>query len=113
MAMPKHLLSAVMAIAGALVISGAGLGQSAPTAAGFLKMVGSEKSNAISLPEIDAFATKKFGELKKPGQEALSMTDLRDRISQADFDAAKRTSTPRIRPAETRPPSRHSVRLNF
>jgi hypothetical protein len=89
--MPKHLFSAVVAIAGVLLVSGAAVGQSSPTAADFLKMVATDNSKTISLPEIDAFAMKKFGELKKPGEEALSMADLRGRISQADFDAANTT----------------------
>jgi hypothetical protein len=88
--MPKHLFSA-LAIAGVLLVSSAVVGQSGPTAADFLKMVGTDNSNTISLPQIDAFATKKFGELKKPGEEALSMADLRGRISQEDFDAANTT----------------------
>jgi len=89
--MPKHLFSAVLAIAGVLLVSGAAIGQSDPTAADFLKMVATDNSKTISLPEIDAFAVKKFGGLKKPGEEALSMAELRGRISQADFDAANTT----------------------
>jgi hypothetical protein len=88
--MPKHLFSA-LAIAGVLLVSSAVVGQPEPTAADFLKMVGTDNGNTISLPQIDAFATKKFGELKKPGEEALSMADLRGRISQEDFDAANTT----------------------
>jgi len=90
--MPKLLFSAVVATAGVLLVSGVGLGQSVPTAADFLKMVNTDNDKTISIPEIDAFATKKFDELKKPGKQALSMGDLRDRISQADFDAANTTS---------------------
>jgi hypothetical protein len=86
--MPKHLFSAVVAIASVLLVSGAGVGQSSPSAADFLKIVAADNSKTISLSEIDAFAMKKFGELKKPGQEALSMADLGGRISRADFDAA-------------------------
>jgi hypothetical protein len=89
--MPKYLFSALVAIVGVLLISSAGISQSNPTAADFLKMVATGHDKTISLPEIDAFATKKFDELKKPGQEALSMADLRDRISQADFDTANTT----------------------
>jgi hypothetical protein len=90
--MPKHLLSAVLTIVGVLLVSSAGVSQSSPpTAAEFLKMVATDNSNAISLPEIDALAMKKFDELKKPGEEALSMADLRGRISQPDFDAANTT----------------------
>jgi hypothetical protein len=89
--MPNHLFSAVVAIAGVLLVSGPAVGQSGPTAADFLKMVATDNSKTIPLPEIDAFAMKKFGELKKPGEEALSMADLRGRISQADFDAANTT----------------------
>jgi hypothetical protein len=54
-------------------------------------MVATDNTNTISLPQIDAFATKKFDELKKPGEKALSMADLRGRISQEDFDAANTT----------------------
>jgi hypothetical protein len=89
--MPKQLFSAVVAIVGVLLVSGAGVGQSGPTGADFLKMVATNNSNTISLPQIDAFATKRFDELKKPGEEALSMADLRGRISQEDFDAANTT----------------------
>jgi hypothetical protein len=89
--MPKHVFGAMVAIAGALLVSGAAVGQSGPTAADFLKMVATDNSKTISLPEIDAFAMKKFGELKKPGEEALSMADLRGRISQTDFDTANTT----------------------
>jgi hypothetical protein len=89
--MLKHLFSAVLAIAGVLLVCGAGVGQSGPTAADFLKMVATDNTNTISLPQIDAFATKKFDELKKPGEKALSMADLRGRISQEDFDAANTT----------------------
>jgi hypothetical protein len=89
--MLKHLCSAVLAIAGVLLVCGAGVGQSGPTAADFLKMVATDNTNTISLPQIDAFATKKFDELKKPGEKALSMADLRGRISQEDFDAANTT----------------------
>jgi hypothetical protein len=89
--MSKHLFSAVVAMAGVLLVSGAGFGQSGPTAADFLKMVGTDNSKTISLQEIDSFATKKFDELKKPGEEALSMADLHGRISQTDFDAANTT----------------------
>jgi hypothetical protein len=67
------------------------VGQSIPTAADFLKIVAADNSKTISLPEIGAFAMKKFDELKKPGQEALSMADLGGRISRADFDAANTT----------------------
>jgi hypothetical protein len=86
--MPKHLFRGVLAIVGALLISGAVLGQSAPTAAAFLKMVATHNSKTISLPQIDAFAKKKFGKLKKTGEKALSMADLSGRMSQADLDAA-------------------------
>jgi hypothetical protein len=89
--MRKHLFSAVVAIAGVLLVSGAAIGQSSPTAGEFLKMVVTGNSNTITLPEIDAFAMKKFDELKKPGEEALSMADLRGRISQEDFNAANTT----------------------
>jgi hypothetical protein len=89
--MPKHLFTAVVALTGVLLISGAGLGQSGPSAADFLKMVATDNSNTISLPQIDALATKKFDELKRPGEGALSMDDLRGRISQEDFDAANTT----------------------
>jgi hypothetical protein len=89
--MRKHLFSAVVAIVGVLLASSAGVAQSGPTAADFLKMIATGNGKTISLPEIDAFATKKFDELKKPGQEALSMADLRGRISQEDFDAANTT----------------------
>jgi hypothetical protein len=89
--MLKHLCSAVLAIAGVLLVCDAGVGQSGPTAADFLKMVATDNTNTISLPQIDAFATKKFDELKKPGEKALSMADLRGRISQEDFDAANTT----------------------
>jgi hypothetical protein len=91
MTMPKHLFRAVLAIAGVLLVSGAGVGQSGPTPSEFLKMVDTDNDKTISFPEIDAFAVKKFDELKKPGEEALSIADLRDRISQADFDAANTT----------------------
>jgi hypothetical protein len=89
--MRKHLFSAVVAIAGVLLVSGAGVGQSGPTPSEFLKMVDADNDKTISLPEIDAFAVKKFDELKKPGEDALSMTELRGRISQPDFDAANTT----------------------
>jgi hypothetical protein len=95
----------VAAITGVLFASGASVGQSGPTAADFLKMVATDNSNTISLPQIDAFATKKFDELKRPGEGALSMDDLRGRIF------LRRISTPRILLAETL--SRHSVGLNF
>jgi hypothetical protein len=88
--MSKHLFIGVVAISSILLASGA-FGQSVPTAADFIKMVATDNSKTISLPEIDTFAMKKFGELKKPGEEALSMVELRDRISQADFDAANTT----------------------
>jgi hypothetical protein len=91
MAMPRNLFRAVVAIAGVLFASGASVGQSGPNAADFLKMVATDNSNTISLPQIDAFATKKFDELKRPGEGALSMDDLRGRISQEDFDAANTT----------------------
>jgi hypothetical protein len=89
--MRTHLFSAVVAIVGGLLASSAGVAQSGPTAADFLKMVATGNSNTITLPEIDAFAMKKFDELKKPEEEALSMADLRGRISQEDFDAANTT----------------------
>jgi hypothetical protein len=89
--MPKHLISAVMAVAGVVLVAAAGFGQSAPTASEFLKMVDTDHDKTISVPEIDAFATRKFDELRKPGEEALSMADLGGRISQADFDAANTT----------------------
>jgi hypothetical protein len=89
--MPRNLFSAVVGFAGVLLACSAGVGQSVPTAADFLKMVATDKSNTISLPQIDALATKKFDELKRPGEGALSMDDLRGRISQEDFDAANTT----------------------
>jgi hypothetical protein len=89
--MPKYLFSAVVAVAGVVLVAAAGFGQSAPSASEFLKMVDTDHDKTISIPEIDAFATKKFNELKKPGEEALSMADLDGRISQADFDAANTT----------------------
>jgi len=89
--MPKHLFSSAGVIASVLLVSGASLGQSAPSAADFLKMVATDNGKTISLPEIDAFATKKFDDLIKPGEQALSMAELRGRISQADFDAANTT----------------------
>jgi hypothetical protein len=89
--MPRNLFSAVVGFAGVLLASSAGVGQSVTTAADFLKMVATDKSNTISLPQIDALATKKFDELKRPGEGALSMDDLRGRISQEDFDAANTT----------------------
>jgi hypothetical protein len=88
--MSKHLFMGVVAISSILLAAGA-FGQSVPTAADFIKMVTTDNSKTISLPEIDTFAMKKFGELKKPGEEVLSMVELRDRISQADFDAANTT----------------------
>jgi hypothetical protein len=91
MAMPRHLFSAVVAIAGVLLVAGAGVGQSGPTASEFLKMVDTDNDKTISIPEIDAFAVKKFDELKKPGEDALSIAELRGRITQADFDAANTT----------------------
>jgi hypothetical protein len=89
--MPKYLFSAVVAVAGVVLVAAAGFGQSAPSASEFLKMVDTDHDKTISIPEIDAFATRKFNELKKPGEEALSMADLGGRISQADFDAANTT----------------------
>jgi hypothetical protein len=86
--MPKHLFSTVVAVASVVLVSAAGLGQSGPTAPEFLKMVDTHNDKTISIPEIDAFAVKKFDQLKMPGENALSMDDLRGRISQADFDAA-------------------------
>jgi hypothetical protein len=89
--MRKHLFSITIAIVGMLIVSGAGQAQSLPSAADFLKMVDTDNDKTISVAEIDAFALKKFSELKKPSEDALSMTDLRGRISQADFDAANTT----------------------
>jgi hypothetical protein len=89
--MPRYLFSALVAVAGVVLVAAAGFGQSAPSASEFLKMVDTDHDKTISIPEIDAFATKKFNELKKPGEEALSMADLDGRISQADFDAANTT----------------------
>jgi hypothetical protein len=86
--MPKHRFGGVLAIVGALLVSGAALGQSAPTAAAFLKMVAPHNSKTISLSQLDAYAKKKFGRLEKQGEKALSMADLDGRMSQADFDAA-------------------------
>jgi hypothetical protein len=91
MTMPKHLFSAMVTIVGVLLVSGAGVGQSGPTPSEFLKMVDTDNDKTISLPEIDEFALKKFDELKKPGEDALSIAELRGRISQGDFDAANTT----------------------
>jgi hypothetical protein len=89
--MAKLLYRVAAVIACVLMVSDASNAQSSPSAADFLKLVASRDSKAISLQEVDAFATKKFGELKKQGEQSLSMADLRGRISQADFDAANTT----------------------
>jgi hypothetical protein len=89
--MAKLLYRVAAVIACVLMVSDASNAQSSPSAADFLKLVASRDSKTISLQEVDAFATKKFGELKKQGEQSLSMADLRGRISQADFDAANTT----------------------
>jgi hypothetical protein len=93
--MPKHLFSTVVAVASVVLVSAAGLGQSGPTASEFLKMVDTDNDKTISIPEIDAFAVKKFDQLKMPG----GRTRFRWTTFAAEF--LRRISTRRIRLAET------------
>ncbi len=76
------------AIAGIILLAGAGYAQSATDADAFLSKVNQNNDKTLSMRELNAYASKKFEELNTTGHKSLSRKELGDRISDTDFDAA-------------------------
>jgi hypothetical protein len=75
-------------MAGIILLTGAGYAQSAMDGDAFLSEVNQNNDKTLSIRELDAYASKKFKELNTTGHKSLSRTELGDRISDTDFDAA-------------------------
>ncbi len=57
-------------------------------ASAFLRKVNKDNDKTISLPELNAYAAKKFVEINTRGHKSLSRKELGNRISESDFKVA-------------------------